>query len=61
MYDIGENSDCSVDAMVSDNVRDLVELFARLPNAKASFATKLVNRRLLDYDPPAPVPGCGSA
>jgi spore photoproduct lyase family protein len=51
VYDIGENGDCSVDAMVSDNVRDLVELFARLPNAKASFATKFVNRGLLDYDP----------
>src|ERR1041384_5513243 len=37
VYDIGENSDCSVDAMVSDNVADLVDLFARLPNAKASF------------------------
>jgi spore photoproduct lyase family protein len=51
VYDIGENSDCSVDAMVSDNVRDLVDLFARIPNAKASFATKLVNRDLLGYDP----------
>lgn len=51
IYDIGENSDCSADAMVSDNVRDLVDLFARIPNAKASFATKLVNRDLLDYDP----------
>jgi spore photoproduct lyase len=51
VYDIGENSDCSADAMVSDNVRDLVDLFARIPNAKASFATKLVNRDLLDYDP----------
>ncbi len=51
MYDIGENSDCSVDAMVSDNVRDLVELFARLPTAKASFATKYVNRNLLGWDP----------
>jgi spore photoproduct lyase len=51
VYDIGENGDCSVDAMVSDNVQDLVQLFARLPNAKASFATKLVNRQLLDYDP----------
>lgn len=51
VYDIGENSDCSVDAMVSDNVRDLVGLFARTPNAKASFATKLVNRELLTYDP----------
>ncbi|MDT5148271.1 MAG: hypothetical protein QOI01_4 [Mycobacterium sp.] len=51
VYDLGENSDCSVDAMVSDNVRDLVDLFARLPNAKASFATKLVNLDLLTYDP----------
>lgn len=51
IYDIGENSDCSVDAMVSDNVRDLVTTFSRIPNAKASFATKFVNRDLLDYDP----------
>ena len=51
VYDIGENSDCSADALISDNVRDLVDLFARLPNAKASFATKLVNRQLLDFDP----------
>lgn len=51
VYDIGENGDCSVDALVSDNVRDLVDLFARVPNAKASFATKFVNRDLLDYDP----------
>ncbi|MDH2444658.1 spore photoproduct lyase family protein [Amnibacterium sp. CER49] len=51
VYDIGENSDCSVDAMVSDNVRDLVDLFRALPTAKASFATKWVNRDLLDWDP----------
>ncbi|MEV5412970.1 spore photoproduct lyase family protein [Thermopolyspora sp. NPDC052614] len=51
VYDIGENSDCSVDAMISENVRDLVELFRGLPNAKASFATKYVNRDLLDWDP----------
>ena len=51
VYDIGENSDLSADALVSDNVRDLVALYRRLPNAKASFATKLVNRDLLGYDP----------
>ena len=51
VYDIGENGDCSVDATVSDNVKDIVELFKGLPNAKASFATKYVNRDLLDYDP----------
>jgi spore photoproduct lyase len=51
VYDIGESSDCSFDARVSDNVRDLVDLFRGLPTAKASFATKHVNRDLLDWDP----------
>src|SRR5947209_10008564 len=51
VYDIGENSDVSVDALVSDNVRDLVESFARWPTAKATFATKYVNRELLELDP----------
>src|SRR3954462_8506968 len=51
VYDIGENSDCSVDALVSDNVADLVATFRELPTAKASFATKHVNRQLLDLDP----------
>ena len=51
VYDLGENGDLSVDAMLCDNVRDLVGLFRGLPNAKASFATKWVNRDLLDYDP----------
>ena len=51
VYDIGENSDCSVDARLSDNVRDLVDVFRTLPTAKASFATKHVNRDLLSWDP----------
>jgi len=51
IYDIGENSDVSVDALVSDNVRDTVAFFRDLPNAKASFATKYVNRELLTYEP----------
>nr|WP_221375000.1 spore photoproduct lyase family protein [Actinoplanes polyasparticus] len=51
VYDIGENSDCSVDALISDNVRDLVEQFRWMPTAKASFATKHVNRDLLTWDP----------
>jgi len=51
VYDLGCNSDCSVDALISDNVRDLIALFRDLPNAKASFATKFVNRDMLDYDP----------
>jgi spore photoproduct lyase family protein len=51
VYDVGENGDCSVDAVVSDNVADLVATFRDLPTAKASFATKHVNRDLLDLDP----------
>lgn len=51
LYDIGCNNDASVDALISDNVKDIIELFTGLPNAKASFATKYVNRDLLDYDP----------
>ena len=51
VYELGTNSDLSVDAAVSDNVRDLVGLFRELPNAKATFATKFVNREMLDYDP----------
>lgn len=51
VYDIGENGDLSVDAALTEGVRDFVELFRGLPNAKASFATKAVNRDLLAYDP----------
>ena len=51
VYEIGENGDCSADALVSDNLRDLVATFRLLPNAKATFATKFVNRDLLAYDP----------
>lgn len=51
VYDLGENGDLSVDALIGDTVRDLVALFRGLPNAKGSFATKAVNRDLLAYDP----------
>jgi spore photoproduct lyase family protein len=51
VYDLGENNDCSVDALVSDNVAELIAAFRRLPNAKASFATKYVNRELLELRP----------
>ena len=51
VYDLGENGDLSFDAVVSDNVRDLVAAFRTIPNGKGSFATKLVNRDLLAYDP----------
>lgn len=51
VYDLGENGDLSVDAAISDNVRDLVALFRTLPHAKGSFATKWVNPDLLGYEP----------
>jgi spore photoproduct lyase family protein len=51
VYDIGENGDLSVDASICDNVKDLVDTFRSLPNAKGSFATKFVNPDLLAYDP----------
>ena len=51
VYDIGENGDLSVDALLSDNVRDLVAMFRATPHAKGAFATKAVNRDLLAYDP----------
>jgi spore photoproduct lyase family protein len=51
VYDLGENGDLSVDASLSGNVRDLIAAFRTIPNAKGSFATKYVNRELLDYDP----------
>jgi spore photoproduct lyase family protein len=51
VYDIGENGDCSVDALVCDNTADLVAAFRSLPTVKASFATKFVNPDLLALDP----------
>ncbi|MYR42922.1 spore photoproduct lyase family protein [Streptomyces sp. SID5910] len=51
VYDIGENGDCSVDALICDNTADLVHAFRQWPTAKASFATKFVNPDLLTLDP----------
>lgn len=51
VYEIGENNDCSIDDLISNNIYDLIQLFKTLPNSKATFATKNVNRKLLDYDP----------
>ncbi|MDK1472704.1 spore photoproduct lyase family protein [Streptomyces sp. 549] len=51
VYDVGENGDCSVDALLCDNTADLVRAFRRWPTAKASFATKFVNPDLLGLDP----------
>ncbi|MFD8451201.1 spore photoproduct lyase family protein [Streptomyces coelicoflavus] len=51
VYDVGENGDCSVDALICDNTADLVHAFRQWPTAKASFATKFVNPDLLALDP----------
>ncbi|SCF59979.1 spore photoproduct lyase family protein [Streptomyces sp. Cmuel-A718b] len=51
VYDVGENGDCSVDALICDNTADLIAAFRALPTAKASFATKFVNPDLLGLDP----------
>lgn len=51
VYDLGENGDCSVDATLSSAVAETIDAFATRPGAKASFATKYVNRDLLELDP----------
>lgn len=51
VYEIGENGDCSVDAAICNNVKDLMDLFKEIPNSKLTFATKFVNREMLAYDP----------
>lgn len=50
-YDIGCNSDVSVDASISDSVQTAVAFFREHPKAFATFATKFVNPQMLDYDP----------
>ncbi|QMU29573.1 spore photoproduct lyase family protein [Adhaeribacter radiodurans] len=50
-YDIGCNSDISVDAAISDNVKVAVDFYRHHPKAFATFATKFVNPELLTYDP----------
>ena len=50
-YDIGCNSDISVDADLSDNVQTAVAFFRQHPRVFATFATKFVNPELLTYDP----------
>lgn len=50
-YDVGCNSDASVDASIADSVRYAVDFFRNHLRAKGTFATKFVNRDLLRYDP----------
>lgn len=50
-YDIGCNSDISVDYSLTDGIRQAFSFYRDHPHAKATFATKFVNRALLDFDP----------
>lgn len=50
-YDIGCNSDVSVDASLSDSVESTIAFFREHPKAFATFATKFVNQEMLTYDP----------
>ncbi|MFD2934394.1 spore photoproduct lyase family protein [Spirosoma flavum] len=50
-YDIGCNSDISVDYSLTDGIRQVFEFYRDHPRAKATFATKFVNRDLLAFDP----------
>lgn len=50
-YDIGCNSDISVDYSISKTIADVFRFYHDHPRAKATFATKFVNRDLLEFDP----------
>lgn len=50
-YDIGCNSDISVDYSISKSIADAFRFYRDHPRAKATFATKFVNRDLLAFDP----------
>ncbi len=50
-YDIGCNSDVSVDATIADSIRLAIDFFRDHPKAKATFATKFVNPTLLALNP----------
>ena len=50
-YDIGCNSDVSIDYSISEGIREVFNFFKAHPRAKATFATKYVNPDLLQYQP----------
>jgi spore photoproduct lyase family protein len=50
-YDIGCNSDISVDYDLSDGIQEAFTFYRDHPLAKATFATKFVNRNMLAFDP----------
>lgn len=51
VYDIGCNSDISVDASISEGIYQVMNFFRQHPRAKASFATKFINPQLLEFNP----------
>ena len=50
-YDIGCNSDISIDYSLTDGIQQVFEFYRDHPRAKATFATKFVNRDLLTIEP----------
>src|SRR5688572_20931332 len=50
VYDIGENSDCSVDALVSDNVADLVATYRELLDLDPQGRTRIRFSLMPDAD-----------
>ncbi|QJD80600.1 spore photoproduct lyase family protein [Spirosoma rhododendri] len=50
-YDIGCNSDISVDYELSDGIQQAFAFYRDHPRAKATFATKFVNPAMLSFDP----------
>ncbi|ADB38360.1 spore photoproduct lyase family protein [Spirosoma linguale] len=50
-YDIGCNSDISVDYDLTLGIRQVFEFYRDHPKAKATFATKFVNPGMLNFDP----------
>lgn len=50
-YDIGCNSDISVDYGISESIAQAFRFYRDHPRAKATFATKFVNRDLLGFNP----------
>jgi spore photoproduct lyase len=49
-YDIGCNSDIAIDYDISPGIADVFEFYKRHERAKATFATKFVNRNMLKFD-----------
>lgn len=50
-YDIGCNSDVSMDYNISPAMKDVFAFYRDHPKAKATFATKFVNPELLKFNP----------